>query len=104
VQVEPMRLLKFASEVRSGEDGVITAVLSTESVDRDGDVVQLAGWDLSNFSKAPRLLSCHEYGKLTSLDRGHAQQVGLGVHGRRRRREPLRHERTARTALYLPWL
>ena len=61
-----MRLLKFASEVRAADDGVITAVLSTESVDRDGDVVQLAGWDLSNFEKAPRLLSCHDYGRLTS--------------------------------------
>jgi len=61
-----MRLLKFASEVRAADDGVITAVLSTESVDRDGDIVQLSGWDLANFSKAPRLLSCHDYGQLTS--------------------------------------
>lgn len=57
-------VLKFANGV-TVKDGVITAILSTEAVDRDGDVVTLEGWDLANFAKAPRLMSCHDYSSLT---------------------------------------
>lgn len=54
---------KFASEVRIN-DGTITAVLSSERRDRDGDIIRASGWDLSDFKKAPRLLSCHVYDDL----------------------------------------
>ncbi len=56
-------VLKFASDV-TVKDGVITVALSTEGEDRDGDIVRSTGWDLSNFTKAPRLMSCHDYGDL----------------------------------------
>ena len=56
-------VLKFASDV-TVKNGVITVALSTEGVDRDGDIVRSTGWDLSNFTKAPRLMSCHDYGDL----------------------------------------
>lgn len=73
-------VLKFASDV-TVKDGTITAILSTESVDRDGDIVRLDGWDLANFTRAPRLMSCHDYGSLT-------KQIGewRGVHVDRERK------------------
>ncbi len=55
---------KFADDVIV-KDGVITAVLSTEGIDRDGDIVRLDGWELANFLTAPRLMSCHDYSSLT---------------------------------------
>ena len=37
--------------------GLITAVVSTESVDRDGDIIRQAHWDLNHFKAHPILLS-----------------------------------------------
>lgn len=58
-------VLKFAGETIV-KDGVRLVVLSNEAKDRDGDIVRASGWDLTNFTKAPRLMSCHDYGQLTS--------------------------------------
>jgi len=46
--------------------GLISAVVSTEDVDRDGDIVRQGGWDLSHFSAHPILLSSHNYRGLTN--------------------------------------
>ncbi len=37
------------------------AVASTEEVDRDGDLIRVAGWDLSNFLKNPVIPWAHDY-------------------------------------------
>jgi len=37
------------------------AVASTEQVDRDGDIIRAAGWDLNNFLKNPVVLWAHRY-------------------------------------------
>ena len=48
------------------EAGIISAVVSTEDVDRDGDVIRQEGWDLTHFSAHPILLSSHNYRGLTN--------------------------------------
>ncbi len=42
-------------------DGKLTAIGSTEAVDRMGDVVVADGWDLKNFKKNPVLMFAHNY-------------------------------------------
>jgi hypothetical protein len=49
--------------------GIISAVVSTESVDRDGDIIRQAHWDLDHFKSHPILLSSHNY-------RGLQNQIG----------------------------
>ena len=47
--------------------GRVHAVVSTEAVDRDGDIIRAAGWLLDNFLKHPVLISSHNYGNLRSI-------------------------------------
>lgn len=42
----------------------ITALVSTDSVDRDGDVIVPAGWQLENYRKNPVVLWAHRYDQL----------------------------------------
>ena len=49
--------------------GLITAVVSTEAMDRDGDIIRQAHWDLDHFKSHPILLSSHNY-------RGLKNQIG----------------------------
>jgi hypothetical protein len=63
--------------------GVISAVVSTESVDRDGDIIRQANWDLGHFKAHPILLSSHNYrglrnqiGEWTSMDIEGKELVG----------------------------
>ena len=46
--------------------GLISAVVSTEAVDRDGDIIRQENWDLSHFKTHPILLSSHNYRGLTN--------------------------------------
>ena len=46
--------------------GRISAIVSTESVDRDGDIIRQANWDLDHFKAHPILLSSHNYRGLTN--------------------------------------
>ena len=48
------------------ESATVTAVVSTETRARDGDVIQATAWDLANFEKHPVLISGHNYGSLQS--------------------------------------
>lgn len=57
-------VLKFTGSAEV-KDGVITAILSTEAVDRDGDIVRLSGWRLGDLDGLP-LMSCHNYDTLQS--------------------------------------
>ncbi|HZU75952.1 MAG TPA: hypothetical protein VFA70_04255 [Dehalococcoidia bacterium] len=59
--MEPVLKFTGPAEVK---DGIITAILSTEAVDRDGDIVRLSGWRLDDLDGLP-LMSCHDYGSLT---------------------------------------
>lgn len=62
---------KAASEADSGSFKV---VISTNDVDRMGDVVDINGWDLSNFQANPVVLWAHDYG---SLPVGFCTMIGI---------------------------
>lgn len=47
--------------------GRVEAVVSTETRDRDGDIIRQAGWDLDNFMKNPVMLDSHRYGSLEAV-------------------------------------
>lgn len=48
-------------EVKDVGNGVVDAVMSAESKDRDGDIIRQAGWDLDDFMKHPVLVASHDY-------------------------------------------
>ena len=56
----------IALRVLDEDAGLVSAVVSTEDVDRDGDVIRQEGWDLSHFASHPILLSSHNYRGLTN--------------------------------------
>jgi len=55
-----------ALRVLDEDAGLVSAVVSTEDVDRDGDVIRQEGWDLSHFAAHPILLASHNYRGLTN--------------------------------------
>lgn len=60
---EVIRKAYVAEEIRANKDGDIEAYVSTESVDRMGDVIPAKSWDLDNFVKTGSpVLAFHEYG------------------------------------------
>jgi len=60
------KFIKAATKVLDEKEGTITAIVSTESVDRDGDIIRQDGWDLRHFKAHPVLLSSHNYRGLTN--------------------------------------
>ena len=46
--------------------GLVSATLSTENMDRDGDIIRAASWELDAFMAHPVLLASHNYGSLTN--------------------------------------
>ena len=46
--------------------GRVSAIVSSESVDRDGDVIRAEGWNLKNFMNHPVVLANHDYSSLRS--------------------------------------
>ncbi len=48
-------------ETKALEHGLIEAVVSTEAKDRHGDIIRVAGWDLTNFLLHPVLIANHNY-------------------------------------------
>jgi HK97 family phage prohead protease len=54
------------------KDGEIMGIASTQSPDRDGEIIMQDGWDLSNFKSNPVILASHNYhdfpiGKATGI-------------------------------------
>jgi len=47
--------------------GRISAVVSTETRDRDGDIIRVAGWELDNFMRNPVMLDSHHYGSVAAV-------------------------------------
>ena len=45
------------------ENRTLDGVASTDSIDRDGDVIKQDGWELDNFKKNPVFLWAHDYWK-----------------------------------------
>jgi len=57
----------ISMDKKSADDGTelgpddFTITGSTEDVDRDGDIIRVAGWDLKNFQKGGSILWAHNY-------------------------------------------
>ena len=60
------KFIKAETKILDEKEGIISAVVSTESVDRDGDIIRQEGWDLRHFKAHPVLLSSHNYRGLTN--------------------------------------
>ena len=54
------------TKVLDEANGLISAVVSTESKDRDGDVIKAEGWNLDNFNRHSVMLANHDYHSLKS--------------------------------------
>jgi HK97 family phage prohead protease len=54
------QIIYKATELEEKEDGTYEYVASDETVDRYGDVVRVAGWDLKNYRKNPIILFAHQ--------------------------------------------
>lgn len=48
-------------EVKQLGDNEITIIGSTESLDRDGEIIKMSGWLLDNYQKNPVILPAHMY-------------------------------------------
>lgn len=64
-----------ASVEKGTEEGTYIITASTSSIDRQGDSIDQAGWELDNFKKNPVLLWAHDYsalpiGKVIGLEQG----------------------------------
>lgn len=53
-------IVEKAAGVDTGKRRVSGAVMSTETQDRMGDIIKLAGWELENFKANPQLLWAHD--------------------------------------------
>lgn len=53
----------FPAQIKDAGARSIIAVVSTESVDRDGDVIHASGWQLDNFRRNPVVLFGHDYSR-----------------------------------------
>lgn len=70
--VDP-RTKTYPSDVKALGPGLYEFTISTEAVDRDGDVVRASGWDLTNFRANPVVMYAHDY---RSLPVGRASAIG----------------------------
>lgn len=57
----------FQRKTIDAEAGIYEAIISTEEVDRDGDVVRAAGADLTQYLLNPVVLAGHDYRNLDSV-------------------------------------
>lgn len=55
------KLFRAETKILDAKTGRVSAVVSTETADRDGDIIRVAGWNLDNFMKHPVLLANHSY-------------------------------------------
>jgi HK97 family phage prohead protease len=67
-QLDNVIVKDFNDEERS-----FTGIASTETIDRDGDIIRANGWKLGNFKKNPVFMWAHDYrqppiGKITDIN------------------------------------
>ncbi len=58
------KLIRGETKVIDADEGLVSAVASTEAKDRDGDIINQGFWDIKDFLKHPVLLSGHKYGSV----------------------------------------
>ena len=62
-----IRFKIYRAETKTLGEGRVRAVVSTETKDRDGDIIRQSGWMLDNFLANPLLLASHDYYSLRSV-------------------------------------
>ncbi|MCX6756331.1 MAG: hypothetical protein NTX85_03250 [Candidatus Nomurabacteria bacterium] len=73
--LETKEILETVAKTKASEDsGTFEVIISTADQDRQGEVVDQNGWDLSHFMKNPIVLWAHDY---SSLPIGVADEVKL---------------------------
>ena len=79
--------------IEKADDGSFTAVASTNSVDRHGEIVDNNGWDLKNFKKNPVILWAHDH---TEPAIGTAKKVWVDGEGKKAKLmiQPVLHDVT----------
>jgi len=65
-------------EVKKLDDSTYEFTASTSDIDRDGEVIDVKGWDLKNFKKNPVIMYGHDY---KSLPIGRAPRVWVSKEG-----------------------
>lgn len=60
------KLVRYDTKVLDAKTGRVEAVVSSESPDRQGDVIRQQGWDMKQFMRHPVLLASHDYYDLRS--------------------------------------
>ncbi len=60
------KLIRAETKVLDAKKGLVSATVSSETRDRDGDIIRVAGWDFTNFMKHPVLLADHNYRSIQS--------------------------------------
>ena len=60
------KLGRYETKVIDAKTGRVEAVVSTESTDRQGDIIRQDGWDMKSFMAHPVLLASHDYYDLRS--------------------------------------
>ncbi len=61
------KITRGETKVLDGPTGRISAVVSTEAKDRDGDIARVEGWQLDNFMKLPQMIDSHRYATIEAV-------------------------------------
>jgi len=59
--MEKLQKALLTSEIKKAADGTYTFIMSDETIDRDGEIIKVDGWDLKNFKKNSPLLFGHRH-------------------------------------------
>lgn len=74
-----MNKLYTKAEIEKAEDNVITGIASTDVIDRQGESIDVAGWDLKNYKKNPVILAFHDHTKPV----GRAERIWVDKSGKK---------------------
>lgn len=58
------KMLHTKALIEKSDGGEITAIASTATIDRQGEIVEVSGWDLKDFKKNPIILWGHDHSQL----------------------------------------
>ena len=58
------RVITNEIQTVSDQNRILRFITSTEEQDRDGDIIEVAGWQIDNYMKNPVVLFGHDYGSL----------------------------------------
>lgn len=61
------KMIRSDTKVLDAKEGRVLATASTETRDRDGDIIRQAFWDLGHFLENPVLVDSHNYGSIERI-------------------------------------